>query len=163
MRDKPHRLTAREKNFCVFYVHSGDARSAALQAGYPEPEKTGPMLLAKNEICKQIESLSEKQEMLRAVDVSAGYERLAFGSVEGAVRLLFADDPLSVLDSGCSLFNVAEIKRPKEGALEIKFFDRLKALEGLKAQDKQGKSVSDFYRAVMGTQDCEDDRGQEAV
>ena len=49
------------------------------------------------------------------------------------------------------LFNVAEIKRPKEGAMEIKFFDRLKALEKLENLKNADKSAqSDFYNAVIG-------------
>ena len=51
-----------------------------------------------------------------------GYERLAFGSTADAFRLLMssADDPPDV--GALDLFNVAEIKKPKDGAMEIKFF-----------------------------------------
>ena len=47
------------------------------------------------------------------------------------------------------LFNVSEIKRPKGGGMEIKFFDRLKALEKL-AQLTGGKenAESSFIRAL---------------
>ena len=48
------------------------------------------------------------------------------------------------------LFNVAEIKRPKGGGLEIKFFDRIKALE--KLGDISEIAVQDagqsFYEAL---------------
>lgn len=48
------------------------------------------------------------------------------------------------------LFNVAEIKRPKENAMEIKFFDRLKALEKLELLSKSDKgNTSDFYNAII--------------
>lgn len=58
-----------------------------------------------------------------------GYERLALGKVTDAIKLLYcenlSDDEIEKLD----LTNIAEIKKPKDGAMEIKFFDRLKALE----------------------------------
>ena len=82
---------------------------------------------------------------------------------KGAVRLLFAEDPLLELQKGCDLFQVAEIKRPKENSLEIKFFDRMKALEKLE-QLREGEQcgTSDFYHAVIGGMaDAAADRGQE--
>ena len=54
-----------------------------------------------------------------------GFERLAFGSVTDAVRLLFEEGTTSSLE-GMDLFNVSEIKRLKGGGMEIKFADRLK-------------------------------------
>ena len=58
-----------------------------------------------------------------------GYERLALGKVTDAIKLLYcenlSDDEIEKLD----LTNISEIKKPKDGAMEIKFFDRLKALE----------------------------------
>lgn len=48
------------------------------------------------------------------------------------------------------LFNIAEIKRPKGGGIEIKFFDRLKALERLAdmTADEATDSALPFYRAL---------------
>ena len=47
------------------------------------------------------------------------------------------------------LFNVSEIKRPKGGGLEIKFFDRLKALEKLAALGgAEENSQSSFIKAL---------------
>lgn len=48
------------------------------------------------------------------------------------------------------LFNIAEIKRPKGGGIEIKFFDRLKALERLAdmTADEAADSALPFYRAL---------------
>lgn len=156
-------LTAKESCFCILFSALGNACEAAEKAGYDQPEKAGYKLLARNDICKQIEALYGTYEAIRSKTALSGYRRLAFGSVEGAVRLLFADDPAALLDKGCSLFNVAEIKRPKEGALEIKFFDRMKALEKLEEQSEEEHRVSDFYRAVAGIRDPEDDRGQEEL
>ncbi len=160
---KKNRLTEREKNFCIFYAYFGDAGEAAAQAGYRQPEKSGLKLLARGDIGKELDRLLEQQQKREGNRARAGYERLAFGSIEGAVRLLFAEDPLQELQNGCSLFNVAEIKRPKENALEIKFFDRLKALEKLEEQgDDKKHGVSDFYQAVIGgLADASEDGGQD--
>ncbi len=77
-----------------------------------------------------------------------GYERLAFGSTADAFRLLMSSGD-DVPDVGAlDLFNVAEIKRPKDGAMEIKFFDRLKALEQLGDIPESGDAASSFYEAL---------------
>ena len=76
---------------------------------------------------------------------------IAFGSCCDAVRLVlgeeFSSEGLEQLD----LFNIAEIKKPKDGSLEIKFFDRIKALENLARMEAErtdpGASVT-FYRAL---------------
>lgn len=79
----------------------------------------------------------------------SGYERLAFGNVTDAVKLMFSDSPENL--ENYDLFNVAEIKRPKDNSMEIKFFDRLKALEKLEFLGRPDKTnTSDFYNAILG-------------
>lgn len=48
------------------------------------------------------------------------------------------------------LFGISEIKRPKGGGLEIKFFDRLKPLERLAdmSTDEAADSALPFYQAL---------------
>lgn len=60
-----------------------------------------------------------------------GYEKLALGGIADAVKLMYIENPSEEDLTRLDLFNVSEIKRPKDGAMEIKFFDRLKALEKL--------------------------------
>ena len=82
--------------------------------------------------------------------VEEGLSRLAFGDVSDAVRLLYLSDEeaLQSLPS-LNLFNVSEIKRPKGGGMEIKFFDRIKACERLKEETKEkGDSGLSFYEAL---------------
>lgn len=50
-----------------------------------------------------------------------GYERLAFGSIADCVQLLYMDKPTLQDLEGMDLFMISEIKRPKDGAMEIKF------------------------------------------
>ena len=76
--------------------------------------------------------------------------RLAFGSVSDAVRLLLheaGDEPLDL--DRLDLFLVSDIKRPKGGGMEIKFFDRQKALERLEElQAGTSDGALPFYRAL---------------
>jgi hypothetical protein len=47
------------------------------------------------------------------------------------------------------LFNVSEIKRPKGGGMEIKFFDRIKACERLMNQtEAKADEGMSFYQAL---------------
>lgn len=59
-----------------------------------------------------------------------GLERLAFGSINDAVFLVFSEElpPPSTI-AKLDLFNVSELKRVKGGGVEIKIFDRQKAIE----------------------------------
>ncbi len=77
--------------------------------------------------------------------VMLGYERLAFGSTADAFRLLMEDTTENVSVNEMNLFNVAEIKKPKDGAMEIKFFDRIKALEHLGDIPESEDKAPAFY------------------
>lgn len=106
--------------------------------------------MTRDDIHQYIHSLYQKKSNTLSQQVRFGYERLAFGNTADAVKLLFTDEPLSEDLSQYDFFQVAEIKRPKEGALEIKFFDRLKALEKLESlQQSEHHSTSDFYKAII--------------
>lgn len=81
--------------------------------------------------------------------VRRGYERLAYGGIADAVRLLFTEQPdLTALDK-MDLYNIAEIKRPKGGGMEIKFFDRIKALQSLEELSTQDSDSLPFYRTLQ--------------
>lgn len=83
--------------------------------------------------------------------VLLGYERLAFGSTADAFKLLMDNTSPEIIAENMNLFNVAEIKKPKDGAMEIKFFDRIKALEHLgDIPDNEEKAVA-FYDVLS---DC---------
>lgn len=83
-------------------------------------------------------------------EVREGLKRLAFGEIQDAVLLLFADENeiLERLET-FNLYNISEIKRPRGGGMEIKFFDRIKALEKLRETEavQSGEPLS-FYQAL---------------
>jgi len=82
--------------------------------------------------------------------VKDGLLKLAFGDVSDAVRLLYLSDEEALARlPKLNLYNVSEIKRPKGGGMEIKFFDRIKACEKLReiSGEKTEGSLS-FYEAL---------------
>ncbi|MCR5485058.1 MAG: terminase small subunit [Clostridiales bacterium] len=142
-------LNAKEKLFCRYFAEIRNGREAAAAAGFAIPKKACEKLLSKEAVLKEIENVSK----IRAVsfdEICAGYRRLAFGSCADALKLLLTeitDDEIERLD----IFNVSEIKRPKDGALEIKFFDRLKALQCLEEISRISLSSDEplsFYQAL---------------
>ena len=125
-------LKSQRDSFCCWYVLLGNAFEAAERAGFPKENALAEAVkcLRSQECRKTISSLREL--LSDSGNVTAGLKRLAFGSCTDAVYLVFADElpPPSVIE-GLDLFNVSEIKRVKGGGVEVKLFDRLKALEKL--------------------------------
>ncbi|MBQ3929273.1 MAG: terminase small subunit [Clostridia bacterium] len=144
-------MNAKEKLFCFYFAECGNAERAANKAGFLNPQKASAGLLIRKDIQTAIEERFRQREKMAKQQSLSGYEKLAFGDVSDAVRLIFSNEPSEEQLREYDLFNVAEIKRPKEGAMEIKFFDRLKALERLEmAGMSENRSESDFYKAVIG-------------
>ncbi len=101
-----------------------------MKSGYMFPEKTAIKLLRRQDIAQEIARIDKQREATQK-DISIGYQRLAFGCISDAVKLLFSDEISPEEIEKMDLFNISEIKRKKGGDIEIKFFDRLKALEKL--------------------------------
>lgn len=145
---KRRNISEKEKLFCYMYVVYGNAKEAAVRAGYKRnPERTGARLLSARYVCKEIDRL---KNTLSEMGATAGLNRLAYGSVNDAVKLLREDTINSSDIDALDLYSIAEIKKPKEGCIEIKFFDRLKALEKLYLinEAKQADEHDSFYRAL---------------
>lgn len=130
MSEKP--LKSQRDAFCCWYVLLGNAFEAAERAGFPkETALTEAVKCLRSQECRK--TIASLRDILSdSGSVAAGLKRLAFGSCTDAVYLVFADElpPPSVIE-GLDLFNVSEIKRVKGGGVEVKLFDRLKALEKL--------------------------------
>ena len=89
------------------------------------------------------------EETPKQNNLREGFERLAFGDVTDAVRLLFAEEINPRTLKKMDLFNVAEIKRMKGGGMEIKFADRLKALQCLEQlRPEDGSDSGALYQAL---------------
>ena len=120
-----------------------------MKSGYMFPEKTALKLLRRKDITEEIARIDKQREATQK-DIAIGYQRLAFGCISDAVRLLFSDEVSPEEIEKMDLFNISEIKRKKGGDIEIKFFDRLRALE--KLQDiwstKRDDEESSLYSAI---------------
>ena len=142
-------ITSKEKLFCTYYSLNCNGREAAAKSGYLFPEKTALRLLKRKEIRDFIDEL-DKQRRSDRKDIAQGYVRLAFGCVSDAIKLLYSDDSEKEKIEEMDLFNISEIKRKKGGDIEIKFFDRIKALEKLQqlCDEKDIASGSSLYSAI---------------
>lgn len=155
-------LKPKEKLFCIYCCEYHSGVTAAALAGYPLPKTACAKLLARKDIQNEISRLREGSAVTPQ-EISSGYRLLAFGDCTDAFRLLFCDE---APDKGelekMNLLNISEIKRPKNGGIEIKFFDRLKALEHLENTTSASKNddALPFYdvieRSAAAIRDDED-------
>ena len=143
-------LTEREKQFCYSYLNNGDVKESALKAGYKiNPELSGFKILNKDYINKNLDIIYKQKKKNLLYKALSGYERLAFGDISDAIKLIYSCDLSFKEIEKMDLFNISEIKKPKDGSLEIKFFDRFKALEKLQQLDIPKENVGlDFYGAL---------------
>ena len=145
------KLTKKEIEFCRWYVQLRNPRESALRSGFTIlPEQRALNLLSKDSIRQKIAEL-ENENSADSKLVSAGLQRLAFGSITDAVKLILSarDNTSPDIDS-LDLFNVSEIKFTSGKGMEIKFFDRLKALEKLSdlSCDDGNDGMLSFYQAI---------------
>ena len=75
---------------------------------------------------------------------TAGYYRLAFGNIADAVSLLFEENPTRERLGEMDLFLVSEIKRPKDGTMEIKFLTGSRLLNILKPRRRRKQLLWNF-------------------
>ena len=82
-------------------------------------------------------------------DNEKGYQKIAFGGIADAVKLLFIEELKPGSVKKLDLFTVAEIKKPKGGGMEIKFFDRIKALQCLENMARKDSAPESFSDAIL--------------
>lgn len=80
--------------------------------------------------------------------IMCGYEKLAFGEVSDPVRLLFQEKITAAGIRKMNLFNVAQIKK-KDNEVDIKFFDRIKALQCMQEMETEQPKLKGFLEAVQ--------------
>ena len=148
MRDKP--LNEKEMLFCTYYSVTQNAVEATVKAGYcTSPERSAARLMKRENIKAYISELTNENKST-CDEVTAGLRRLAFGCVSDAVKLAFSDNVDTEEIEKLDLFGISEIKVSKGKCVEIKFFDRLKALEklGNMAANSADEGDVSFFRAI---------------
>ena len=148
-------MTRKEDKFCCFYSSNGNVRLSAVMAGDSNnPEQTGQQLLTRGDIAGRVKEYRDTRVNDLRLMALLGYERLAFGSIADCIQLLYMEAPTLQRLEAMDLFMISEIKKPKDGAMEIKFFDRIKALEKLsEAQEDTHEKSLPFYRALERSAD----------
>lgn len=149
----------RKKLFCSCYAILGDAEEAAVRAGYPKGSALSAAFeCLRDKSCQSL--IGELKNLLSGDTVRTGLRRLAFGSCRDAVRLAFMEEmPSEKFLDTLDLFNVSEVKRVKGGGVEIKLFDRLKALEKLCELENDSGS-RDMAASLMAALTASADRGE---
>ncbi len=137
-------IKPKERLFCRLVADGYSPQDAAFRAEMTEPKRTADRLMQRTDIRECIRNLSKEDALCSA---RAGYRRIAFGSIADAVRLCLGKcsaDEIERLD----LFCVQELKCTEKG-VEVKFFDRIKALERLGELSQSGDdSALPFYKAL---------------
>ena len=157
---KKDNLTRKERLFCRCLLLGGNAAEAVVQAGYPPDNAAtkAALLLGRKAVRREMAALRREAEAKAANKEETGFlalaglRRLAFSSANDAARLVGSDTtPTPVELAAMDLFCVSDMKRTRDGQLEVKFFDRIKALEALLAwADKEIGSERglSFYTAL---------------
>ena len=139
-------LSDKEKRFCYYIATHRTLREAAALVGYATPIISGIKLMLKPAIKAYIQKLKEVDD--NAGEVAAGLRSIAFGSIADAVKLVIAKDVSEIDVDTLDLQMVSELKFSKGGGVEVKFFDRIKALERLKDVSQNDEKESDFFTAL---------------
>ena len=132
-------MKKREKDFCRLTAVYADVLRAAREAGYKKPEQALSKLITRGDIAAEIRRMSENSRSVYRDAAAGGLYRLACGAPGDAITLALCDSvPLSRLKE-LELSAVQEIKRTDKG-VEIKFCDRIKALDKLAELEDRGAS-----------------------
>lgn len=81
-----------------------------------------------------------------------GLSRLAFGEINDIMEVVLSDEPIGLHRLfRMNFFQISEVRKVKGGGLEVKLFDRQKAMEKLLELDEKNKSRADadeFFQAL---------------
>ena len=138
--------------FAKMFVRTRNGSETAVRLG-AEPSQAKQIeadYLANKAVKREIRKL-DKEDVQTLCYVKTGLSRLAFGSINEAAALVFSEEPTREEILRADLFNVAELKKVKGGGVEMKFFDRQRALEKLVELDPELKEISaaqEFLNAV---------------
>lgn len=120
------------RDFALHFCFSRNPTDSAVAAGVnPLKAKIEGLRFLSRKTVKNAVAKSDYEKTCSDIAVISGLERLAFGRTNDAAALVFAEEVTPAKIQQADLFNVSEIKKIKGGGVEIKFFDRQKAMEKL--------------------------------
>ena len=124
-------MKKREKEFCRLTVVTGNPQTAARRAGYRHPDEVWPELVTRPDIAAEIRQVAREVSKVFRDTLLCSVFRMMTAENNDALRLLYHEQMSDEEIAGMNLSGVAEIKRTKDKSVEIKFFDRIKALDRL--------------------------------
>ena len=143
-------LSKNQKIFCYYFVETGNPEKAFDIANMENSAENIPKLMLDESIRSEIKKIYEYKKQNLSMKAEIGYEHLAFGEIFDCIKLIFLKDIENYGIENMNLFNISEIKRLKDGTMEIKFFDRMKALEKIEQIEstKAESEILPFYSAL---------------
>lgn len=138
---------AQQKLFCRRYLRTMDPQKAAEAAGYSDGFSLLQEGNVQNRLKKMRAALSE--QTLRE-DVVRQLSELAFGRTNSAVELALSPQEARPDPQNLDLSAVSEFKVTDRGGIEIKFIDRIRALEVLYGLlgNQTGSDADAFFQAL---------------
>lgn len=124
-------MTKKEKLFCRFYATYQLPKEAAIKAGYAEniAEKKANYLLNRPDVQQDIKKRKNEadKQQLEQWAITA-LRRMLFSNNDAILLALKSEQLTEKQIENLNLFLISELKKFKDGSLEIKFFDKLKAI-----------------------------------
>lgn len=128
-------MTLKEKLFCQFYSTYQIPKEAAIKAGFAKAiaEKKANKLLNKPEIKQEIKRLKNEIDNQQLVCwATTVLKRIIFNVPNDAITLALKNEQIAENQiENLNLFPISEFKKFKDGSMEIKFIDKLKAINCL--------------------------------
>jgi hypothetical protein len=144
-------LYTKQRLFCYYMAGMEDPIEAAVRAGYSRKAARREVvrLLDRADVRAEIERCRREAREHRTDTALAGLVRLGLGEVNDVAGLVCRAQPpeseeLAMMD----LFALSELKKGKDGGLEVKLYDRMKALELLLSHQAGGEEAGSFYSAL---------------
>lgn len=135
-----------EQAFCRAYLACMDAQRAARAVGAED----GFALLRKKSVQSTLAKMRGGEGICRE-DVLRRLGEIAFARANDAVKLVVGEGMTAEEIDALELGALAEFKRGTNGAFEVKFFDRVKALEllcTLLGGGDEGSAAAEFFRSL---------------
>lgn len=148
--------------FCECYCKNNlNAKKAAIKASFPE--KDYEKILAKPEVKNHINNLKTELEREKIFKTAiSNLNKVITTKVNDVIVLAANFETITNKEiSKLNLFQLAEIKKLKDGAFEFKLIDKIKAIETLislleKLNTPENKTqINEFLDALTTKADCE--------
>lgn len=119
-------------------------------------ERTGQKLLTRDDVSAYLGKLHQDCRRKQLLDLACkGLTRLAFARPNDAANMAIRMETLDDKDlQQLDLFSVSEIKKQKDAGFEIRFADRIKALQALaELADRleDDMQANDFLKALQNS------------